>query len=118
MAVSAKTRAPRKKAEAPHVEHSFLDLNQLELALINRALRGRRHSPLPDFIEIGNSRRILAIQRHNLETLCRKLGREHRAEELEAHLSLLLSGTKPASLRCYAPRMEGRTASIRPRTRR
>jgi len=104
MAVSARTRA-REKEEAYAETHTFLDLNQLELALINRALRGNA-ARLPDFVQIGRTKRILLIQRENLEMLCRKLGKEHRNAELEGHLMMLLSGRKLASVRCFAPKSE------------
>jgi hypothetical protein len=72
---------------------SYFDINQLELAFINRALRGIRQN-LPEFVEIGGSERILRIQKHNLERLCQRRGKEFKEASLEGELKKILSGAK------------------------
>jgi len=110
MAVSARTRS--REVESYGETYTYLDLNQLELALINRALRGKA-GRLPDFIQIGKNKRILLLQRENLEQLCRKLGKVHRNAELENQLLLLLGGRKLASVRCYGPRADSGLMKLR-----
>jgi hypothetical protein len=76
---------------------TYFDINQLELAFINRALAGSREEP-PPVVEIGRSERILKIQKRNLERLCRGRGREHRPSQLEGELRKIISGAKIFSL--------------------
>lgn len=85
---------------------SYFDLNQLELALINRALDERLEHELPEYVSIGKNSRILGIQKRNLEKLCRKMKREHRGPKLEAELKKILSGAKVFSLICFGARNE------------
>jgi hypothetical protein len=95
-------RAAKKAPEKGEVERSdeilsYFDINQLELAFINRALAGSKDEP-PPVVEIGKSERILRIQKRNLETLCRGQGKEYRASLLEGELKKILSGVKIFSL--------------------
>lgn len=80
---------------------SFLDLNQLELAYINLAVEEGRMPDLPRFVEIGNNRRVLLIQKRNLESLCRKTGKEYRKGPLENELNGILGGRKGLSIGCF-----------------
>ncbi|NYZ74017.1 hypothetical protein H0O00_02655 [Candidatus Micrarchaeota archaeon] len=80
---------------------SYLDLNQLELAYINRAVEEGRRPAVPPFVEIGNSRRILLIQKTNLESLCRQNGKEYRKGPLEGELRGVLGGRKGLSIGCF-----------------
>ncbi len=100
-------QASRKKTEdetvVKEVEESgqiasYFDINQLELAIINRALRGMKQEKIPDFVEIGKKERILRIQKRNLEALLRKKGKETREGVLDAELGRILSGVKIFSL--------------------
>ena len=72
---------------------SYMDINQLELAFINRALK-KKGGTVPEFVQIGNSKRILSIQKRNLERLCRKLKKEYNEGELDGELGAILSGDK------------------------
>lgn len=72
---------------------SFFDLNQLELAFINRVLRGKK-TKIPDIVEIGNKARILRIQKVNLEQILRRHGKERREDVLEKELEMILSGSR------------------------
>ena len=86
---------------------SFFDINQFELAFINRAIKddgSRKKKPkFPKFINIGKTKRILSIQKGNLESLLRQLGREHREEHLDGELSEILSGNRLLSIMCFGP---------------
>jgi hypothetical protein len=86
--------------------HTHFDINQLELAFINRALEGAGSDGMPGFVEIGRSERILMIQKRNLEALCRKNGRAHGPSGLESELKKILSGVKALSARCFPPKHE------------
>jgi hypothetical protein len=86
-----------KETETSDEIVSYFDINQLELAFINRALSGNSEAP-PPAVEIGKSERILRIQKRNLESLCRKSGKEYRAPLLEGELRKIISGAKIFSL--------------------
>jgi len=103
-----KEEAPpkRKRGKSYAEAHTFLDINQLELAVINRALRGARRSELPSFADIGRTERILKLQQKNLQDLCRRLGKEWRKGELERELKAILDGRAGLSLVCFAPKSE------------
>jgi hypothetical protein len=73
---------------------SFFDINQLELAIITRALGGLKGGKVPDFVEIGKNERILRIQKRNLEALLRRKGKETGEGALEGELKKILSGAK------------------------
>ncbi len=95
----------RKKEEAAVKEEefsgpiaSYFDINQLELAIINRALHGMKRDKVPDFVEIGKNERILRIQKRNLEALLRKKGKETGEGALDGELGKILSGKKIFSL--------------------
>jgi hypothetical protein len=90
------------KSDPGAVTH--FDINQLELAFINRALEGSGGEGMPRFVEIGRSERILRIQKRNLEALCRKNGRAHGAGALESELKGIVSGLKALSARCFPPK--------------
>jgi len=97
-------RAARKSPSGRRTEaRSYLDINQLELAFINRALHGRGKTRMPGFVSIGNSRRILLLQKRNLEILCRRLRKNWQETALESELQKLLGGEKVASIRFMAP---------------
>lgn len=96
-----KERAREESARAEAV--SYLDINQVELAFINRALRSSGRPKIPDFVKIGKSKRILLLQKRNLETLCRRLKKNCREGALEGELRGILGGAKAASIRFMAP---------------
>ncbi|MFH1520018.1 MAG: hypothetical protein ABID61_00060 [Candidatus Micrarchaeota archaeon] len=85
---------------------SYFDINQLELAIINRALQNQLKRDVPEYVSIGKNTRILTIQKRNLERLCRKMGRECRDRPLETELKKILSGSKVFSLICFSNRYE------------
>ncbi len=90
-----------EKTRQGHVETnaiSYFDLNQLELAFINRVLRGDKKTDIPPVVEIGKSRRILLIQKKNLEAVCNRRGKEKREGQLEGELKRILAGSKIFSL--------------------
>jgi hypothetical protein len=90
-----------EKTRRGHVETSaisYFDLNQLELAFINRVLRGEKRDRIPDVVDIGNSDRVLRIQKRNLEAILFKGGKERREGQLEGELKRILSGGKIFSL--------------------
>jgi hypothetical protein len=91
----------RRHSEGRTVSVSYFDLNQLELAFINRALSGETRPRLPKIVEIGKSERILRIQKRNLEALCRRHGKAAGSGQLEAELKGILSGARIFSL--FAP---------------
>lgn len=94
-----KSRTARRQDSELSV--SYLDINQLELAYINRALDNPRKTDIPHFVEIGKNKRILNLQRKNLMTLCRGMGKERSKGKLEGELSKVLSGEKRLSLNCF-----------------
>jgi hypothetical protein len=95
-------KVERRKKTTRGIELSFFDLNQLELALINRALQDQLEDDhLPDYVSIGKNSRILSIQKRNLERLCRRMKKEHRGNMLEAELKKIKAGSKVFSLFCF-----------------
>lgn len=94
---ATKRAAERSEAERSDEILSYFDINQLELAFINRALSGSKDAP-PPIVEISRSERILKIQKRNLEILCRGQGKEYRPSLLEGELKKILSGVKIFSL--------------------
>ncbi len=94
----------RKGVKSDPGSHTHFDINQLELAMINRALEGGETGLMPRFVEIGRSERILRIQKRNLEALCRKNGRPHGPSGLESELKSIISGVKALSARCFPPK--------------
>jgi hypothetical protein len=94
---ATKRAAERREAERSDEILSYFDINQLELAFINRALAGSRDAP-PPIVEISRSERILKIQKRNLEILCRGQGKEYRTSLLEGELKKIISGIKIFSL--------------------
>ncbi|MBI5228121.1 hypothetical protein HY988_06020 [Candidatus Micrarchaeota archaeon] len=78
---------------------SFFDINQLELACINRALEGNKKD-VKGFVDTELSSRILGIQKKNLEHLCKRLRKEHGKKGLEKELNMILSGKKSISFAC------------------
>lgn len=106
MKVAAK--APPKQKRAP--VRTDMDINQLELAFVNRALDG---DEVPPDADIGNNDRVLKLQQRNLRDLCRELGRDHKKEELEAMLLAILDGASALSIVCFAPQAERKLAKRR-----
>jgi len=106
MKAAAKTDAApkRKRGNQRRQLHSQLDINQIELAYINLRLRDPTRSDVPEFVEIGNSERILRIQKKNLEGLCRRLGRAVGVRYLESELRRLICGEKLLAPFGFAPR--------------
>ena len=94
----------RKGVKPDPGSHTHFDINQLELACINRALEGAGTGGMPGFVEIGRSERILRIQKRNLEALCRSNGRPHGPSGLESELKKIVSGVKALSARCFPPK--------------
>lgn len=97
MAKAVKTSRKERIGE----DVSYLDLNQVELAYINRALEEGRRTDVPHFVEIGRTKRILLIQKGNLEDLCRTTGKEYRKRSLESELGGILMGRKLLSIGCF-----------------
>lgn len=93
-----KSKTSKRTIEAAEV--SYFDMNQLELAYINRALKNPRRKA-PDFVDISSKKRILEIQKRNLIDMCRSTDRERRGSSLESELRKILSGEKRLSLRCF-----------------
>ncbi len=79
---------------------SPLDINQIELAFINRALSG---DEIPPEIEISPVPRIQRIQKKNLESMCKKLKKETDRDLLEKELVLLLNGEKSLPIMAFSP---------------
>jgi hypothetical protein len=102
---SAKAAARKK----PPLRTS-MNINQLELAMVNRALDG---GEVPPDANIGNSERVLKLQQKNLRDLCRKLGNEYKKEELEAMLLAILGGGSVLSIGCFGPKTELKLARKR-----
>lgn len=98
---AASRTAQKSRSEAGDI--SYLDINQVELAFINRALRSSGRPKLPDSVNIGKSKRILLLQKRNLETLCRRLKKNCREGALEGELRKILGGEKAASIGFMAP---------------
>jgi len=94
-------KSARKRDASVGMDISYLDINQLELAYINRALDSPRKTNVPHFVEIGKNKRILNIQRRNLISVCRGMGKERSKGKLEGELSKVLSGQKRLSLKCF-----------------
>src|SRR4030095_12895619 len=90
---NATAKTAPTETQGPDEIVSYFDINQLELAFINRALKGIKDG-IPAFVEIGKSERILQIQKRNLEILCQKRGKEYRPGTLEGELKKILSGAK------------------------
>ncbi|MBI5046401.1 hypothetical protein HZC07_01580 [Candidatus Micrarchaeota archaeon] len=83
---------------------SFFDINQLELAQINHLLdQIEKSKRVTDrrFTNLSRTKRILLIQKYNLEEMCKKLKKETRKGELQKELALILSGEKSLSLSCF-----------------
>ena len=102
---SAKT-AVRKKPP----KQTNMNINQLELALVNRALDGEE---VPPDADIGNSERVLKLQQKNLRDLLRELGEEYKKEELESMLLAILGGGSVLSIGYFAPKSERQLAKLR-----
>lgn len=96
----------RKEGKVHNNFTSYFDINQLELAFINRALRGVSSTKKPTFVEIGKTERILLLQKKNLERLCRKVKREYREGALESEIKRILTGEKIIAVGCLPPKHE------------
>ena len=96
-----RTKTAKKRSTDMDVSVSYFDLNQLELAFVNRALDNPKRINVPDFVEISRKRRILRIQRHNLVNECKKAGKETRKGALESELKKILGGVRTLSIRCF-----------------
>jgi hypothetical protein len=93
-------RRKSAQGQSRSVSTSFFDLNQLELAYVNRALVNPRRR-IPDFISISRKRRILQLQKRNLMALCKGMGKEHRKGPLENELKRVLGGERRLSISCF-----------------
>lgn len=102
--MKAASKAPKTK-RAP--ARTSMNINQLELALVNRALDG---DEVPPDADIGGNERVLRLQQKNLRDLCRGLGQEHRKGELESMLLAILNGGSVLSIGCFGPQTERRLA--------
>ncbi|MBU0532155.1 hypothetical protein KKB44_01545 [Candidatus Micrarchaeota archaeon] len=91
----------KKQKKSIDVTTSYFDINQLELAFINRALESSRRLETPHFIEIGRSRRILRIQKRNLLSMCKGSNKETRKDRLESELRKVLCGERRLSISCF-----------------
>jgi len=100
MPAEKSSKAPARK-RAP--VRTSMDINQLELALVNRALDG---DEVPPDADIGGNERVLKIQQRNLRDLCRELNRESGKAELEAMLLAILDGGSVLSIGGFAPKHE------------
>ncbi len=106
MKAAAKASKTQKRAPV----RTDMDINQLELALVNRALDGEE---VPPDADIGSNERVLKLQQRNLRDLCRELGREYKKEDLEAMLLAILDGGSVLSIGCFAPKTERKLAKTR-----
>ncbi|MBD3210418.1 hypothetical protein GF318_03480 [Candidatus Micrarchaeota archaeon] len=96
--MARKTARERSSASAT----SYMDINQLELAFINRVLDNPREKrEIPDFVEIGRSKRILQIQKRNLQSTLRGMDRERAKGRLESELRSVLSSKKRLPISCF-----------------
>ena len=93
-----KSKTSRRTSETTEV--SYFDINQLELAYINRVLKNPK-GRVPSFVDISRKKRVLELQKRNLLELCRSSNRERRSSSLESELRKILSGEKRLSLRCF-----------------
>jgi len=93
-------KSKSSKRSSSDVTVSYFDLNQLELAFINRALKNPKVKT-PPVVNIGNKKRILELQKKNLTRLCRKMKKESKASALESELKKILSGKRALSLSCF-----------------
>ena len=96
-----RAKKAKKKSSDVDVSVSYFDLNQLELAFVNRALDNPRRANVPDFVDISRKRRILKIQKKNLMDECKKSGKENRKGPLESELKKILGGLRTLSLKCF-----------------
>ena len=92
-------RNKRKNSNRPK---SPLDINQIELAFINRIIDGEIEE-IPQDLEISSIPRIQKIQKRNLENLCKKLKKEYDKNLLEKELVLLLNGEKSLPIGAFGP---------------
>jgi hypothetical protein len=76
---------------------SYFDINQLELAFINRLLRGEK-TEIPEVVDVSRNPRVLKIQKKNLEAILMRHGKEKREGQLEGELKRILSGAKIFSI--------------------
>lgn len=106
--MKAAEKASKTQKRAP--VRTDMDINQLELALVNRALDGEE---VPPDADIGNSERILKLQQKNLRDLCKELGRDYEKQELEERLLAILGGGSVLSIGCFAPQTERKLAKKR-----
>jgi len=106
--MKAAEKPSKKQKNAP--VRTNMDINQLELALVNRALDG---DEVPPGADIGKNERVLKLQQRNLRDLCRALERECRKEDLEAMLGAILGGGSALSIICFAPQTERKLAKRR-----
>jgi len=104
MAVAGKKASSDRDILKTGPKEDQLDINQFELALINRALNGERIPEGPFEAQIGNSERILRIQKRNLSSLLRSLGKPNDPRSLEKSLRSLLNGKSTLRLMGLAPK--------------
>ncbi len=102
MALVEKSGPPSETSFGP--AEAQIDINQFELAMINRALRG--DTKARNLANIGKKKRILRIQRRNLISLCKDLGKPCDARSLEATLRKVFSGKSTLRLMGIAPQQD------------
>ena len=78
---------------------SYFDINQLELACINRVLEGKEYK-LKNQVNIGKTKRILGIQKKNLEHLLARTKKAHGKKDLDRELAMILAGRKSIPFAC------------------
>ncbi|MEK6982716.1 MAG: hypothetical protein AABX38_07310 [Candidatus Micrarchaeota archaeon] len=93
-----------KTSMKPRSDVSFFDINQLELAVIYHALEGNPDAPAKfSHVEVGDTKRILEIQRDNLAKYIYAKGKQVDPKLLKKELDLLLLGKKVLSPKCFPP---------------
>lgn len=104
MAYAGKDRTKKTARRPKDTSHADFDINQFELALINRALKGEEMSYQDMDKSIGHSPRILRIQKRNLSVLLKGMGRPRDEKTLESALRRILSGQSALRLQGKAPK--------------
>lgn len=92
-----------KPALKPKSEVSFFDINQLELAIIYHALEGNPDAPKFSNVEVGETKRILELQRDNLVKAIKSKGGETDPKALKKELDLIWSRRKMPGPKCFPP---------------
>ena len=88
-AIAEKIKGKKSKKPTTGKKKVQININQYELAIINRILKNPDNRFKHSGANVGKNPRILKIQKKNLESLCKSLGVEYRESELERLLSSL-----------------------------